>query len=276
MPPHRKSIVQAASERHDVIIIGGGINGAGIARDAALRGYQVALFEKSDFASGTSSRSSKLIHGGIRYLEQGRLGLVFEAIREREILHRIAPHLTRPLPFIFPIYRDSRWGKTLIHLGVILYNLLAMPWKIHPHRILSRDETLRMVPDLKPDGLNGAAFYYDGQMDDARLALANILEARLLGAGVWNYASVTGFLKGNSGKIRGVDVRDRLTGEEATFRAPVVVNAAGPWVDEVCDMDDPGKNPKTRGTRGSHIVLPKLMDENALVIRSGRDNRILF
>ena len=107
MPPNRKSIIQEASKRYDVIIIGGGINGAGIARDAALRGYRVALFEKSDFASGTSSRSSKLIHGGIRYLEQGRLGLVFEAIREREILHKIAPHLTRPLPFIFPIYQKS-------------------------------------------------------------------------------------------------------------------------------------------------------------------------
>ncbi|HEY5649272.1 MAG TPA: glycerol-3-phosphate dehydrogenase, partial [Nitrospiria bacterium] len=276
MANHRPSITKAAAERLDVIIIGGGINGAGVARDAALRGFRVALFEKSDFGSGTSSRSSKLIHGGIRYLEQGRLGLVFEAIHEREILQRIAPHLTRPLPFIFPVYKGSRWPLSFIHIGIFLYDLLALSRNVQAHRMLSPEEAVKTVPGLKKEGLKGAALYYDGQMDDARLTLANILDARSNGAKAWNYTPVTGLIKSESGRIRGVYVRDSLTGEEAAVRAPVVINAAGPWVDEVCELDVPGKTPKTRGTRGSHIVIPPLTDKHALVIRSGKDNRILF
>ncbi len=272
----RQPITKAAAERFDVIIIGGGINGAGIARDAALRGFRVALFEKSDFGSGTSSRSSKLIHGGIRYLEQGRVGLVFEAIRERQILQRVAPHLTQPLPFIFPVYQGSRWPLLFIHIGIILYDFLAFSRNIHPHQMLSPEEALKIIPGLKKDGLKGAALFYDGQMDDARLALANILEARSSGAKVWNYAPVTGFMKAESGRLRGVYVRDALTGEEAAFRAPVIINAAGPWVDEVCALDIPGNIPKTRGTRGSHIIIPSLTGDHALVIRSGKDDRILF
>lgn len=276
MLSHRLSLKQWTSAPFHVIVIGGGINGAGIARDATLRGFRVALFEQGDYASGTSSRSSKLVHGGIRYLEQSHLHLVFEASRERQILERIAPHLVRPLPFLFPIYRETKWGKTVIDLGMWLYDLLSMFRNIRPHRMLSREETLQREPDLLPEGLSGASLYYDGQMDDARLCLANILEAQSLGAVVRNYAQVTGLLKGDNGHVTGVRVRDRISGEEEAVTGSIVVNAAGPWVDEICQMESPEARPKLRRTRGSHLILPPLTRGYALVIRSRKDERVLF
>jgi glycerol-3-phosphate dehydrogenase len=259
-----------------VIVIGGGINGAGIARDAALRGLRVALFEQADYAFGTSSRSSKLAHGGVRYLEQGRLPLVFEASQERQTLLRIAPHLVRPLPFLFPVYRGARWGKFFLDVGMWLYDLLSLSRNIRPHRMLGREETLRLEPDLLPDGLTGAALFYDGQMDDARLCLANVLEAGDLGAAVRNYTAVVGLVKDGNGRVAGVRVRDRLGGGEETVTGSVVVNAAGPWVDEVGRMDAPETHPRLRKTRGSHLILPALTNGHALVIRSAKDNRVLF
>jgi glycerol-3-phosphate dehydrogenase len=276
MHPHRTSLKESASAPFDVIIIGGGINGTGIARDAVLRGFRVALFEQADYASGTSSRSSKLIHGGIRYLEQGHLPLVFEASRERQILERIAPHLVRPLPFLFPVYRGAKWGKTLIDLGMWLYDLLALFRNIRPHRMLGREETLRREPDLVSEGLTGSALYYDGQMDDARLCLANVLEARSLGAMASNYARVTGLLKDEKGRITGVRVQDRIGKQVGTILGRLVVNASGPWVDEVCRMESPAAPQKLRRTRGSHVILPSLTRNHALVIRSRKDERVLF
>jgi glycerol-3-phosphate dehydrogenase len=275
MLPNRPPLKEWASIPFDVIIIGGGINGAGVARDAVLRGFRVALFEQSDYASGTSSRSSKLIHGGIRYLEQGRLGLVFEASRERHTLLRIAPHLARPLPFIFPVYRGTRGGMLRLRIGMLLYDLLSLFRTIRPHRMLDPEETLRLEPALSPDGLIGSAFYYDGQMNDSRLCLANILEARSLGAAVRNYTQVTGLIKEEGNRIAGVRVCDRLSREEASIRGSVVVNAAGVWVDEVCRMESAGAGPKIRKTRGSHLILPSLT-RNAVVIRNPRDGRVLF
>ena len=275
MLPHRPSLKPWADSPFDVIVIGGGINGAGIARDAALRGFRVALFEQADFASGTSSRSSKLIHGGIRYLEQGRLALVFESSRERHILLKIAPHLVHPLPFLFPVYRETRWGKLGLNIGMWLYDLLSLFRNIRRHRMLNRRETLRLEPDLLPEGLLGAALYYDGQMDDARLCLANILEAREMGAAVRNYARVTGLLKEEGGRIIGVKIRDRIDREEETILGRVVVNAAGVWADDVRRMESPDAFPEVRKTRGSHLILPA-MTRHALVIRSEKDRRVLF
>ena len=276
MLPNRPPLKDWTATPFDVIIIGGGINGAGIARDAALRGFRVALFERSDYAFGTSSRSSKLAHGGVRYLEQGHLPLVFEASQERQTLLRIAPHLVRPLPFLFPVYRGSRWGIFFLDLGMWLYDLLSLSRNIRPHRMLGRKETLRLEPDLLSEGLTGAALFYDGQMDDARLCLANVLEARELGASVRNYTAVTGLVDDANGRIAGVRVRDRINGEEATVRGSVVVNAAGPWVDEVGRMESPEAHPKLRKTRGSHLILPSLTNGHALVIRSVKDDRVLF
>lgn len=276
MHPRRLSLNQSASIPFDAVIIGGGINGAGIARDAALRGFRVALFEQADYASGTSSRSSKLIHGGIRYLEQGHLPLVFEASRERQILERIAPHLVRPLPFLFPVYQNAKWGKTMIDLGMWLYDLLALFRNIRPHRMLSREETLQREPELLSDGLTGAALYYDGQMDDARLCLANVLEAQSLGAMAWNYARVTGVLKDENGRVTGVKVQDLISGEEGRVHGKIIVNASGPWVDEVCRMEFPTVPSKLRRTRGSHLILPSLTRNHALAIRSQKDERVLF
>lgn len=274
--PNRPPLRDWTSTPFNVIIIGGGINGAGIARDATLRGFRVALFEQADYASGTSSRSSKLIHGGIRYLEQGRLPLVFEASLERQTLLRIAPHLVRPLPFLFPVYRDARWGKFFINAGMWLYDLLSLFRNIHPHRMLGRDETLRLEPDLLPDGLTGAALFYDGRMDDARLCLANILDAQERGAAVRNYTTVIGLVKDGRNRIVGVQVRDRLSGEEETVMGSVVVNATGPWVDAIGRMESRDARPKLRKTRGSHLVLPSLTHGHALVIRSAKDERVLF
>ena len=276
MNPRRPSIESLPREPYDVVVIGGGINGAGIARDAALRGFRVALFEKDDFASGTSSRSSKLIHGGIRYLEQGHLPLVYESSRERRILLRIAPHLVRPIPFLFPVYGQGPWGRIRLDLGLWLYDLLSLFQNIRPHRMLGRDETLRREPDLLADGLGGAAIYYDAQMDDARICLSNALEARSKGAEVRNYTRVTALIRDDDGRIRGVRIRDRIDGRENTVHARVVVNAAGPWVDEICRMDAPASSPSLRRTRGSHLILPALTRGHALVIRSRKDARVLF
>lgn len=276
MPADRLPLKQWTTGSYDLIVIGGGINGAGIARDAALRGFGVALVDQADFGFGTSSRSSKLIHGGIRYLEQGRLPLVFESSRERRILEHVAPHLVRPLPFLFPVYKGARWGRFLLNAGMWLYDLLALFQNGRGHRMLGPEETLRLEPGLLAEGLTGAALYYDAQMDDARLCLANILEARSAGASVRNYTKVTELSRGPDGRVNGVRVRDRLTGEEAWITGRRVVNAAGPWVDEIARMEAPSEGPRLRRTRGSHLILPALTRRHAMVIRSRKDGRVIF
>jgi glycerol-3-phosphate dehydrogenase len=259
-----------------LIVIGGGISGAGIVRDATLRGLTVALFEQNDFASGTSSRTSKLIHGGIRYLEQGNLSLVFEASRERLLLQRLAPHLVRPLPFLFPIYKGGPLGRGMLKMGLLLYDLLAFFRNTSRHQMLNREETLQFIPKLQPKNLLGAGLYYDCLMNDARLCLENILEAKSLGAVTQNHTQVTAILKNEKGMIQGVKVRNRFTGEEGKVYGRVVVNSAGPWVDEICGLDSPNAPPKLRRTRGSHLLLPSLTQNGALVFRSKKDQRIFF
>lgn len=267
---------QLAPVYFDLLIIGGGIIGAGIARDAVLRGLKVALFEQNDFASGTSSRTSKLIHGGIRYLEQGNLPLVFEASRERFFLQRLAPHLIRPIPFVFPIYKGETMGRGMMKMGMLIYDLLALFRNTHPHRMLTREETLHNIPNLQPQGLLGAAVYYDCLMNDARLCLENLLDAKASGAVVRNYTQVTGIIKSEKGTIQGVKVKDRFNGEEERVYGKVVVNASGPWVDHICGMDSLHEPRKLRRTRGSHLLLPSLTQNQAVVVRSKKDHRIFF
>src|SRR5213078_184838 len=239
----------------DVLVIGGGITGAGIARDAALRGFRTALVDKSDFGAGTSSHSSRLIHGGIRYLEQRAFHLVFEASRERRVLLKIAPHLVRPLAFLFPVYRGGR---------------LPAWW-------LRAKKVRRVEPGLRDRGLIGAALYYDAQTDDARLVIATVRSAIRAGALAANYVETTALLKPD-GRVRGAMVRDVLTGQTATIRANVVVNATGPWSDHLRRLDDPHAEPIMRLTKGAHVTVPRtrVANEHAVTLLSQIDGRVMF
>jgi glycerol-3-phosphate dehydrogenase len=268
----RRDLSLLRSRRFDVLIIGGGINGAGAARDAAMRGLRVALVEQADFGSGTSSRSSKLVHGGIRYLEQGNFKLVLEASRERRILLRIAPHLVRPLPFILPVYRGDRRDLRTIRLGMWLYDALSL-FRNKQHRMLSRQQTLALEPSLRPDGLLGAALYHDAQMDDARICLANVISAVERGAVAANYVRVVRLLR-EGGRLAGAKVRDERTGDAFEVRAGRVVNTAGPWLDAVRALDRPAPA-KVRLSRGTHIIVPALTNRHAVTIQSS-DNRVIF
>ncbi len=264
-----------AAERFDTLIIGGGINGAGLARDLALRGLKVALVEKGDFASGTSSASTKLVHGGLRYLETFAFHLVFEACRERRTLQNIAPHLVRPLPFFIPVYRDDPRALLTIRAGLTLYDLLALFRNTHRHEILSAAEALRQEPVLQESGLVGVARYWDCRMDDARLCLENILAAVEAGAVMLNYAEAVGLIT-REGRTCGARVRDGESGREVAVEAEVVVNAAGPWLDRVCALDG-DRQTKLRPTRGTHILVPRISrGEEALYLSSKRDARLFF
>jgi glycerol-3-phosphate dehydrogenase len=262
-------------EEYDLIVVGGGIVGAGVARDAALRGLSVVLFEQGDFAGGTSGRTSRMVHGGIRYLEQGELRLVFEASREREILSRLAPHLVRPIPFLFPIYPETGRSPWLIRAGMILYDLLALFRNFHPHRMLSSDEVLRREPGLSPAGLRGGALFYDAQMDDARLCLAVLLSARAAGARLVNYASVEGLLF-EERRVTGVRVRSMLRGESGEVRGRATVNATGPWLDRLAGMENPESRPKLRTSQGTHLIVPRVTRGHAVVVTSRSDQRVFF
>jgi glycerol-3-phosphate dehydrogenase len=266
-----------AAEPVDLLVIGGGITGAGIARDAALRGFRIALVDKEDFGSGTSSHSSRLIHGGIRYLEQRNLRLVVEASRERRVLLRIAPHLVRPLPFLFPVYRGGRVPAWKLRAGMWLYDALAAFRNVKTHRWLNPKQVRRAEPALKDRGLTGAALYWDAQTDDARLVLATMRSAARAGALVANYAEVTSLLKPD-GRVRGAVVRDVLSGESRTVRALVVVNAGGPWVDVLRRMDDPMAPPLLRPTKGAHVAVPRrrIGHERAITLFSQIDGRVMF
>ena len=266
-----------AAEPVDLLIIGGGITGAGIARDAALRGFRVAVVDKGDFGAGTSSHSSRLIHGGIRYLEQRNFRLVFEASRERRVLLHIAPHLVRPLPFLFPVYRGARVPAWKLRAGMWLYDLLAAFRNVKAHRWLSTKQVRRAEPALKDRGLTGAALYWDAQTDDARLVLATMRSAARAGALVANYAEVASLLKPD-GQVRGAVVRDVLSGETRTVRALVVVNAGGPWVDALRRMDDAGASPLLRATKGAHVAVPRrrIGHERAITLFSAIDGRVMF
>jgi glycerol-3-phosphate dehydrogenase len=261
----------------DLLVIGGGITGAGVARDAAGRGLRVALVDAGDIAQGTSSRSSRLIHGGLRYLETFDFRLVFEASAERRRLLALAPHLVHPLPFLFPVFRNGPVGRRKLQAGMWLYDLLSLFRNISRHRMLSPKAVAAAEPALRSEGVRGAALYYDASVDDARLALANARGAHESGAAVVPHAEVTGFLR-EGARVAGVRVRDRLGGGVAEVRARVILNATGPWSDIVRRLADPGTKPRLRTTKGVHIMVPaeRLGNRGAITFRSPVDGRVMF
>ncbi len=258
-------------------MIGGGITGAGIARDAAMRGFRTVLVERDDLGSGTSSRSSRLIHGGLRYLETGNFRLVREANRERRVLLRIAPHLVWPIPFIFPVHRGDRIPVWRLAAGMVLYDLLALFRNVRTHRMLGKRGVLEAEPMLRERGLLGGARFYDAQCDDARLVLATARSAMHHGALVANYTAVLG-LERTAGRVVGAQVEDRLTGERAVIRASVVINATGPWADQVRRWEDPGAAALLQPTKGIHVVVDRarLDHREAIIFTSPIDGRVLF
>jgi len=251
------------SDVFDVLVIGGGITGAGIARDAAMRGMQVALVEMKEWASGTSSRSSRLIHGGIRYLEHGDIALVRESVREREILLRIAPGLVKPLEFTWPVYRGARLSRWKLRLGLSVYDWLAGKRRGRRHHSLSRDQVKSLEPSLRDDHLVGGASYFDAATDDAGLTRANVRDAAKHGALTVDFAKVESTTVA-SGRVDGAVVRDAAGGGSARVRARSVVSATGPW--------------QAKGTKGSHIVVPRERIGNvaAVTMISPDDGRVMF
>lgn len=281
MSPRSARFAELEARTFDVVVIGGGIAGCAIARDAALRGLTVALVEKSDFASGTSSRSSRLIHGGVRYLEHGHLHLVFESSAERHRLLRLAPHLVRPLEFTWPVYRGARVPRWKLGAGLMLYDVLALFRNVGRHRRLSREAVLAREPTLRADNLVGGASYFDAATNDARLTLANAIGASEAGAVVMNHATVTALLM-DRGKITGATVEDTITAARVNVRASVVVNATGPWSDALRQLDvssSPGPTSRTmRGSKGAHIAVPRarIGNRDALTLLSPSDGRVFF
>jgi glycerol-3-phosphate dehydrogenase len=264
----------------DLAVIGGGMAGAGIARDAALRGYRTLLLERTDFAFGTTSRSSKLIHGGLRYLELFDFGLVRESLRERERLAHLAPHLVRPLPFLVPVYRGAKRGMFMIRLGMKLYDLLTPGKRTEHYRTISRDKTLSLERHLQPQDLLGSGYYFDDLLLlPERLCLENVLSAQRWGSSIYNYAEVTGIKRPEPKAPSpewGVEVRGILDGTVARVNARVVVNATGPWVDQVRRLAgvDEGRR-CVRTTKGIHCLLPRITD-HAVYIAAKRDDRMFF
>ncbi len=249
------SIRYMATESMDLVVIGGGITGAGIALDAASRGLSVALIEKSDFAFGTSSRSTKLIHGGLRYLKQLEFGLVKEVGSERAIVHRLAPHLVIPEKMLLPLYEKRGMGYWLASLGLKIYDWLAGVKQQDQRVMLTRGQTLRAEPLLKPEDVKGGAIYAEYRTDDARLTIEIIKTANGKGAMIANYCQVTDFTYTDN-QVSGVRVTDLLTGHTFTVKATTVVNAAGPWVDELRELNHSQKNKRLHLTKGVHVVVP--------------------
>jgi glycerol-3-phosphate dehydrogenase len=263
----------------DIAVIGGGATGTGVALDAAARGFSVALFEATDFAKGTSSRATKLVHGGVRYLAQGNISLVREALAERATLLANAPHLAQPIAFVMPSYQW--WERGFYGVGLKMYDALAGRRGLGDTQFLSSAQTLALLPGLRRDGLTGGVKYWDGQFDDARLALALARTAHSQGACVLNHCPVTSLIR-EDGKVLGLMVCDGDTGESFKVRAGCVVNAAGVWVDAVRDMDaEPGDKPRppmVAPSQGVHLVVDRsfLPSDHALLIPKTRDGRVLF
>jgi glycerol-3-phosphate dehydrogenase len=268
----------ASGAAFDLLVIGGGITGAGVARDAALRGLRVALLEADDWASGTSSRSSRLVHGGVRYLEHGHLHLVFESSRERRTLLTIAPHLVRPLQFTWPVYAGARIPRWKLRAGLLAYDALALFRNVGRHRGLSKQQIVRAEPALRTADLTGGASYWDAGTDDVRLTLANVTAAAEAGAAVLNHAPVVGFLHEGNGQLAGVEVRDMITSERTTIAARVVVNATGPWSDMTRRMDDGVPHAAVLGSKGVHIAVPRsrVPCASALTLLHPADGRVFF
>jgi glycerol-3-phosphate dehydrogenase len=278
-----ESLDTLATVHFDLLIVGGGINGAGIARDAAMRGLTVALVEQHDFASGTSSRSSRLIHGGVRYLEHGQLHLVFESSQERRVLLRIAPHLVRPLSFLWPVYRGARVNRLMLAAALTAYDALALFRNVGRHKRLSARQALGIEPRLsggeqqKKGRLLGAAQYWDAATDDARLTLSNAIAAQRAGAVLVNYARVSSLVR-DTGRVVGAEVVDVERGTRFLVKAGIVVNAAGPWSDRIEGLAGGGVKRGVHGSKGVHINVPRERVGNhaALTLIAPQDGRVMF
>ncbi|MEX2177277.1 MAG: glycerol-3-phosphate dehydrogenase/oxidase [Gemmatimonadaceae bacterium] len=278
--PSRVAQLEALSQRRfDVLVVGGGITGAGIARDAVLRGLGVALIDKGDFASGTSSRSSRLVHGGVRYLEHGHLHLVFEASAERRRLLRLAPHLVRPLAFTWPVYRGQRLSVWKLSAGLMLYDLLSLFRNVARYKRLRPRDVLAHEPRVQRADLRGGVRYFDAATDDSRLTLANALDAQALGAVVANYvAFVRAEPAGGGGWI--VRLRDELSGREigGGTQARLLVNATGPWNDMMRGSDATAERTRVQGSKGTHVSVrrERVGNRDAITLLHPADGRVMF
>lgn len=261
------------TQDYDLIIIGGGIHGTAIARDASLRGLKVILFEKEDYACGASSKSSKLVHGGLRYLEYGHLGLVSESLSERSILLRTLPHQVKPLPFIFPVYSNDKRPWWLIKLGLFLYDLLS-PQDLPRHRSITSSEISLLFPGLITGDLEAGFLYYDAQMLDHRIVISNLTSARHAGCIAVNHTEVVEFFYENQ-QVRGVYYHSPI-GEKRLCRGKLVVNATGAWSDQILQRDASSKEKAVTPTKGVHLVLPQVHPSHALVLSAPQDARIFF
>lgn len=280
-PTRRAELLAALAQpgTWDLAVVGGGATGLGVALDAAARGLRVVLVEAQDFAKGTSSRATKLVHGGVRYLARGNIGLVREALHERATLLRNAPHLARPLPFVLPSYRV--WEAPFYGLGLKAYGALAGRSGLGPTEFLGRQQTLRLLPTVRPEGLQGGVKYWDGQFDDARLALALARTAAARGALVVNYCAATGLLHA-AGRVVGVECTDQETGRIYRLDARCVVNATGVWVDRLRQQDGAASRrlvrPMVAPSQGVHLVVDRsfLPGDHALLVPRTADGRVLF
>ncbi len=270
------NIREQAGKQWDMIVVGGGATGLGTALDAASRGYKTLLLEQSDFSKGTSSRSTKLVHGGVRYLAQGDISLVLEALHERGLMRQNAPHLVKNQSFIIPNY--DWWDGPFYTVGMKVYDMMAGKLGLGPSQSLSSEEVLRAIPNLKTEGLRGGVIYYDGQFDDSRLAV-NIAQTCAEHGGVLiNYMRVTGLSKNKDGIISGVEAVDLESGETHNLLARSVVNATGVFVDAIMRMDDPDAPPLVKPSQGVHVILDKqfLKGDSAIMIPKTSDGRVLF
>src|SRR6202789_3911992 len=268
--------VQARSAPWDIVVIGGGATGVGVAVDAANRGFEVLLLERMDFGSATSSRSTKLVHGGVRYLEQGNISLVMEALKERGLLRQNAPHLVHDLGFVVPNY--SWWEAPFYGIGMKVYDLLAGKYSFGPSKTLSLEETRELLPTIRQGGLRGGVMYHDGQFDDTRLLVHLMMTAAEHGATLLNYAGVVELTKDENGFVRGVIAVDGETGERYTIEARSVVNATGIFTDETRRLAEPEAEPMMVPSQGIHLVFDRsfLTGDTALLVPHTDDGRVLF
>ena len=274
---NRERLLELATDgrEHDLIVVGGGATGLGVAVEAASRGYDTLLLEQADYAQGTSSRSTKLIHGGVRYLKQGNISLVLEALHERGLLIRNAPQLVHHLSFVVPLY--DWWEGPFYGIGLKVYDMMAGKLGLAPSERLSPEETREHIPTIEPDGLRGGVIYFDGQFDDSRLAVTLARTGESLGAIPLNHVRVVG-IDHEDGLARRVRARDELTGIEHEFRGRVIVNATGVFTDSIREFDDPSAAPIVRASQGVHIVLDRsfLPGDSAIMVPETDDGRVLF
>jgi len=265
----------AKVDQWDVVIIGGGASGLGAAVDAANRGFKTLLLEKHDFAKGTSSRSTKLVHGGVRYLQNGDISLVIEALKERGIMKKNAPHLVKDMSFVIPFY--EWWNSPFYGLGLKVYDMMAGKMGLGPSTLLNKNETIELINNVKQDGLKGGVIYHDGQFDDSRMAITLALTAEDLGATLINYTEVVALKKENE-LISGLEILDRESGKSIPINAKVVINSTGVFSDEIVKMDQPNARPMIRPSQGVHLVLEHtfLDGPHAIMIPHTSDGRVLF